>query len=319
MSGGCLLSVVVPTYQRCASLQRCVKSLERQTLDRATFDVVVVVDGSTDGTREWLDAYRGPLRLHAVAQSNRGRAAACNAGIGAAAGGLIVLLDDDMEAFPECLAAHLAAHGRAVRRGIVGAVPILPQAGGGRTAELMRLKFERHLARLAAPTFKFGVRDFYTGNFSLPRTLFEEIGRFDESFTQYGNEDLELFVRLQSAGVEIVYDARAAARQWYEKSFAGLARDSMAKGRTSMLLAEKHPEVRGYLRLASYRAASPRWRLLRALLIAGSLTWPTLPERLIHAVEGLDHVRVPGSQLAYELVLDYLYWLGVRRAQHEAA
>jgi GT2 family glycosyltransferase len=319
MTGGTQLTVVVPTYQRYASMRRCVESLERQTVAPENFEVVVVVDGSTDGTWEWLNAYSGPLRLHPIIQANRGRAAACNAGIWAGTGQLIVLLDDDMEALADCLAGHLRAHAGSPRRGVVGAVPILPQPGGGRTAELMRLKFERHLARLAAPSFEFGVRDFYTGNFSLPCTVFQELGGFDETFTQYGNEDLELFVRLRSRGVEIVYAAQAAARQWYEKSFAGLARDSIAKGRTSMLLAEKHPEVRGYLKLSSYAAASPRWRLVRALLLACSVRWPTLTERLIQAMDRLDHARLPGSPLAYELILDYLYWVGVRRAQLGAA
>jgi hypothetical protein len=88
----------------------------------------------------------------------------------------------------------------------------------------------------------------------------------------------------------------------------------MAKGHTSVLLADKHPEVRAHLKLATYGSAPPRWRALRSLLLAVSARWPALPERLIDAVDRLEHARAPGIRLSYEFVLDYLYWVGVRRA-----
>jgi glycosyltransferase involved in cell wall biosynthesis len=318
MTGDPLVSVVVPTYQRAASVQRCVRALERQSLPFHRFEVVVVIDGSTDGTRALLDAYSGPCNLRAIEQPNRGRAAACNTGIRAATGELVVLLDDDMEAFPDCLAEHVAAHKGSIRLGIVGAAPILPQGETGQSADLMRVKFSRHLAKLAAAEFQFGVRDFYTGNFSLPRAIFEEVGGFDETFTRYGNEDLDLFVRLRRVAVELRYAAAAAARQWYEKTFAGLARDSISKGHTSVLLADKHPEVRQDLKLATYSSASPRWRVVRNLLLAGSARWPALPDGLIAAMDRLEHARVPGIRLYYEFLLDYLYWVGVDRARVRA-
>jgi glycosyltransferase involved in cell wall biosynthesis len=312
------LSVVIPTYQRRASVARCVQALEHQ-VSSPDFQVVIVVDGSTDGTREYLETYSGPLKLRMIAQPNRGRAAACNAGIAAATGRLVLLLDDDMEPLPNWLCGHLEAHARADRRGVVGAAPIFSQAGASRTARLVQRKFERHLARLAAPGFEFGVRDFYSGNFSLAREIFAEVGGFDEAFLQYGNEDLELFVRLRQAGVRLVYAPGAVARQWYEKSFAGLARDSLAKGQTSVLLAGKHPEVREYLKLGTYTAGSPRWRALRSVLLAGSARWPGLPDRLIGIMDRLDAASLPGLQLASDLVLDYLYWLGVRHARQTGA
>ena len=92
------ISVVIPTYQRRASLLRALAALSTQTIPPAEYEVVVAIDGSTDGTAGAVRSFPAPYRLRALEQPNRGRAAARNAGIGAAAGELIVFLDDDMDA-----------------------------------------------------------------------------------------------------------------------------------------------------------------------------------------------------------------------------
>ena len=54
----CQISVVIPTFNRCTLLRQCLDSLERQTLDHSAFEVIVVVDGSTDGTEAFLKDYQ---------------------------------------------------------------------------------------------------------------------------------------------------------------------------------------------------------------------------------------------------------------------
>src|SRR6187455_3008025 len=76
-----LASVIVPTWQRRASVARLLEALTRQTLEPGAFEVIVVVDGSTDGTVELLAAGWRPLQLLVHRQDNSGRAAACNAGL----------------------------------------------------------------------------------------------------------------------------------------------------------------------------------------------------------------------------------------------
>jgi len=66
------LSVIVATYNRAALLRDCLESLARQTLPSDEFEVVVVVDGSTDATRQMLRGLTVPYRLVVVSQSNRG-------------------------------------------------------------------------------------------------------------------------------------------------------------------------------------------------------------------------------------------------------
>jgi len=112
------VSVVIPTYQRCASLKRALEALTAQTMRPTDFEVVVSVDGSTDGTRDMLAEFEAPYRVVTHWQPNRGRAAACNAGIHQARGALIVLLDDDMQPAPEFLQAHASAHNDGRRRAV---------------------------------------------------------------------------------------------------------------------------------------------------------------------------------------------------------
>ena len=314
MTGPCLVSVVIPTYRRRASVQRALEALAQQTLSPSTFEVVVAIDGSDDGTREMVSEFSAPFALRALWQPNRGRASACNAGINAARGELLVLLDDDMEASPGFLAAHVATHPAGSRRGIMGAAPIAVGPASPPVVAYVGAKFNRHLEQLARPGYRRQVRDFYSGNFSIRRDVLLEVGAFDEDFTVYGNEDVELSLRLTAAGVDLAYHAGALAHQHYTKDFEGLARDTIAKGRTAVLLARKHPEVSPALRLSAYREGSRRWRFLRAVLLHLGWAWPGTATWTLRAVALLERFGSRRLDLAYTLVLDYCFWLGARSA-----
>jgi glycosyltransferase involved in cell wall biosynthesis len=88
-------SVVIPTYQRRDLAVALVRALERQTYD-GPFEMVVVVDGSTDGTVEALAQLHPQFQLRVIAQKNSGLARARNAGAGAAAGEILLFLDGDI-------------------------------------------------------------------------------------------------------------------------------------------------------------------------------------------------------------------------------
>ena len=312
------LSVVIPTYARCASVRRALDALGRQTLGPTEYEVVVAIDGSEDGTQQMVEQVAAPYALRALFRPHGGRAAACNAGVRAASGDLVVLLDDDMQPAPRFLAGHAEAHAGPEELGVMGAAPVPLDAQASPTARYVAQKFNGHLENLARPDHQLHLRDFYTGNFSIRRATLLRVGLFDEAFTQYGNEDLELSVRLRRAGVRLVYAPEALAYQTYTKDFAALARDTVAKGRTAVLLANKHPETLRDLKLATYREGFPRWRLARSALLALSDRWPGTPQAVMCAVGGLERV-VPQRMLnvAYFLLLDYFYWLGARQALRE--
>src|SRR5689334_8065990 len=104
------LSVVIPTYNRQESLLRTLDALERQTFPAERFEVVVVSDGSTDGTPDAVRARTDPYRLRMLEQANSGPSVARNYGARSACGEVIVYVDDDIEPVSTFLEEHAKAH-----------------------------------------------------------------------------------------------------------------------------------------------------------------------------------------------------------------
>jgi GT2 family glycosyltransferase len=143
------------------------------------------------------------------------------------------------------------------------------------------------------------------------------VGAFDAAFRVYGHEDYELALRLQDAGVELTYSADALAHQHYEKTFAAFARDGIARGRTALLFAGKHPDIVDRIKLSEFHAGPWRWRALRALLLRASRVTDRVPSWVVAVVEWLE--RHPPARLDkyYTMAIDYLYWYGALGAMRE--
>ena len=302
----------MPTSGHRGTIERLLDGLARQTLAIDRFEVVVVLNPADDATVELVDRFSGRLPLVRIVQPRRGRAAACNAGIARAAGALILLLDDDMEPTPSCLAAHLAAHARAGRAAVAGAVPVV----AGRPPRPLELwvsrRFDDHHRRVAEPGRPFHLRDFYTGNTSIPRDVLQEVGGFDEEFSHYGHEDLELLVRLRRAHVEVLFEPRAEARQTYAKSFEEFARDRRDAGHTAVQLARMHPEVAP--ELVEFRGVSRAWTPVKALLLRGSRIGLPVPQAVTALARVVERRLPHRSTLFYWLAEDFFFWLGVQDA-----
>jgi len=303
-------TVVIPTIGRAETLRTVLRAFCAQTLARDTYEVIVSVDGPAEGVRSVIDEIRPPYRHRVIHGPRRGRASACNAGLDVASGELIVLLDDDMEPVPGFLDAHIEAHKERTKRAVVGAVPVRKMPDDFPVAEYVAAKFARHLEALAAPDHRWTLRDFYTGNFSIARELFEDVGHFDESFGLYGNEDLELFWRLRRASVAVTFCGAALAWQRYTKSLETFARDNWEKGRTAVQLAGKFPEALPELKLSSYRAGSLPMRLARSTSIAVGRACPWFSAAVVATARLFERGGLPGRQKMYELVANYLYWMG---------
>ncbi len=311
------ISIVIPTFQRAGPLQRLLWSLAVQSLPAAEFDVVVSIDGSTDGTGEMLESFRAPYRLRWAWQPNAGRAAACNAAIRVAKGEVIVILDDDMEPSRGLLEAHQREHPPGSRRCVMGAVPIVVDDDAPPHVRYVATKFDDHLARLARPDHTFKIRDFYSGNASVLREELLAVGLFDEGFQAYGNEDLELAHRLVESGVRLAFCAEAVACQHYEKSLKCIVSDELAKGRTAVLFAGMHPDALPGLKITALRAQPARRRAARRVLLWATRIFHRTPSLVLRAISATERRAPNRFQLLCGFALDYLYLLGAERQLRE--
>src|SRR5262249_10344660 len=159
-----------------------------------------------------------PFELLSVEGPQRGRAAAINRALAVARGEVVITLDDDMEVVEGFVEHHRRHHTRDPGLCVLGPVPVRLNGESPRAAVYVQRKFDAPLATLAEPGHVYAPRDFYSGNASLRAETLRRIGGFDESFTFYGNEDIELWLRLRSAGTSLMVDPDAVAYQEYDKS-----------------------------------------------------------------------------------------------------
>jgi glycosyltransferase involved in cell wall biosynthesis len=115
------LSIIIATYNRRRTLERILQALEGQSLPGGQFEVLVVDDGSTDGTQAMVKAYNGPLNMHTFSTGlpagEYGYQKALNIGIRHACSRYLVFLDSDMVPHRDALKNLLAAHESWEQRG----------------------------------------------------------------------------------------------------------------------------------------------------------------------------------------------------------
>lgn len=237
------LSVVIPTYQRRGLVVASVRALARQEFD-GKFEVIVVVDGSADGTTEALKEIDVPFPFTVLEQENRGAATARNRGAAAARGELLLFLDDDMEAHPRLLAEHDRSH----REGadvVFGHLPLHPESPSNFLSAGIKLWTDGRLERLLAPGASLTLHDLMTGQMSLSRELFDRVGCFDTNFTlggTFGDEDIDFGYRLMRAGYRLVFNPDAISWQNYIVRPRQYLRQWRQAGRADVAFARKHPE-----------------------------------------------------------------------------
>jgi glycosyltransferase involved in cell wall biosynthesis len=247
------LSVVIPSRNGAARLPETLASIGAQELD-APVEVIVVSDGSSDGTAEiaagWALPWGGVRVLsHAEGQ---GRASACNRGLEAATGEVSVVLDDDMTLLPGALAAHArfhAAHPGAAMRARITLRPPPRDSCFARFSAREEAQQEETLLRQREDVpFVLCL----TGHFSAPREVLRRVGGFDATISRYGFEDIELGYRLSRAGVRLHYEpAAASVHRAHATDLATYLERQGEAGAVARQLAERYPggAFRAYLRV----------------------------------------------------------------------
>jgi GT2 family glycosyltransferase len=266
-------SVVVPTYNRCDRLRRVLGALADQTMPGPSYEVIVVSDGSTDGTDEYLRSGQTPLEVVAVSQPNSGPGPARNAGVERARGNIVVFVDDDVVAEPDLVEQHVRSHDQGDGR-LVVVGPMLTPADFRPSAWIQweQDKLEQQYEAMERGDWGATFRQFYTGNASLPRALIHEVGGFDAKFRRA--EDVEMSYRLHEAGCRFEFNPGAVGWHYAERSFESWLGNARAYGVNDVVFARDHgrPEllsivrdefpqrnglIRGMVRLVAGRRVSP--------------------------------------------------------------
>jgi glycosyltransferase involved in cell wall biosynthesis len=294
VSGRLEACFIIPTFNRVEALKLCLAHLERQAF--TDFEVVVVDDGSTDATSQFLEDYLPvtPLRLRVVRQENSGPARARNRAVAMAAAPLCIIIGDDILCSPQFAAVHVAFH---------RANPELKAAGLGFTvwseSQQTVTSFMRWMdesgSQFAYRDLLGGVspewRHFYTSNLSVKTQLLRE-NPFNERFTGavWMMEDMELGYRLErrdSLRLVLLPDARA--EHVHPTDFGKACRRAYGAGLSSRLFDELWPDrpvaVHGAIhRLVRDLLCRNSWLLGPVTRLTAVMTQVWCPNPLIHPV-----------------------------------
>jgi GT2 family glycosyltransferase len=222
-------SVIVPTFQRADSLERCLDALGAQTFERDRFEVIVVDDGSAVPPRAAVAraAREGALEVRLIEKPNAGPAAARNTGADAARGEYVVFTDDDCRPDPGWLRAIDAMAAREPGCAIGGRVVNALGDGLYSSASQLLIEFLYDYYNVD----ESGGRFFITSNLALPARSFRQMGGFDVSFPLAAAEDRDLCDRWREAGFRMLYCDEAVVHHAHALSLPSFCRQHFNYGR----------------------------------------------------------------------------------------
>jgi glycosyltransferase involved in cell wall biosynthesis len=252
-------SVVIPTHNRIAMLQRVLDALERQR-EAPEFETIVINDGSTDDSESILSQRSGIVFR---SQPNSGPGRARNYGVSLARGRFIVFIGDDTVPEPRFLAEHARTHSESNDDPLI--------AGLGYTGWPRHERVTAFMDYINDYGLQFGYRliedgeivpfnFFYTSNLSINCQLLVD-HPFDTTFPSAAWEDIELAYRLEARGLKIRYNAKAITRHYHPMNVDSFARRQYTVGKSGAIFYRKHPELGHFLgvhELESRRLADER-------------------------------------------------------------
>lgn len=204
------VSVIVPTYNGAHKLKALFESLQNQLYNE--FELIIVIDGSTDNTIEEINKYKDRFNnLKVVVRPNGGRSKVRNTGAKNANGELLIYFDDDIRPDPECIKNHVDHHLKHQNSILTGATR---EVYNGKSVDSLKYKSDL-IKKWTAPLLTYMDKPlkknnlFITAaNFSIPKDLFEKLGGFDERLVDA--EDFELAVKAYKSGVMLYFNEEAS-------------------------------------------------------------------------------------------------------------
>ncbi len=304
-----LISVVIPTYNRLPILIKCLNALESQILDDEiyNFEIVLVDDGSTDGTVGWLlKNMENYPHLRLFEQSHGGPALGRNLGVEKSKGELIVFIDSDLVVDRFFLINHIKSLLRSWEK-----------LGNRKCFTYGSVINTSNFDNPNSESFKFQDLSwayFATGNVAIDKKLLETSGLFDPSFRLYGWEDLELGERLKNMGVKLIKCPNAVGYHWHPaldlNQIPHLIQIEKERAKMGLVFYRKHPSLRVKFIIQYTFIHRCLWEFLT---FGGLINTKTLRPLLAFLIKNGQ------SGLAMELLRLPLNLIGVRQIFREAS
>ncbi|MEW6416575.1 MAG: glycosyltransferase [Nitrospirota bacterium] len=228
-----LYSVIVPVYNAAGTIERCLSALEDQSVPKEWYEIIVVDDGSTDGTDSMVKKF--PVKY--IWQPNRGPATARNHGAREATGKIILFTDSD------CVPAYkwMEEMTKPFEK-----IDVVAVKGAYKTnqksliARLVQTEFEERFEMLKRSE-SIDMVDTYSAAFR--RDIFWQAGGFDESFPVANNEDTDLSYKLSSAGYKMVFNPEAIVYHLrHPDTLLRYARQKFWRGYWRMVVYKRFPQ-----------------------------------------------------------------------------
>jgi GT2 family glycosyltransferase len=325
-----MISIIIPTYNRAELLALSLNSLAQQRASKNDYEVIVVDDGSTDATQAVIERHGTGMQLRSVRQEHRGFrvARARNLGVERSSGSVLAFVDCGVVVGKDfvCEQMRLRAGGMrwtdAAHIGYVYAFnnyqdfTDLPCRVPFGNPDLAKSLIEKesyfhdvresnyasvgdHLGKLCAPWSLF-----WSTNISITRQAFLSVGGFDEAFSNWGMEDVELGYRLYASGCPIVLG----------RSIWGIHhphdRDNQANFATNdvnkLMFLRKHPNFIAEIYLSTtglaleetYAKFAERCRLVSQSVLANEQEFSTRLQRTVRSLSGRILVVGVGASFA---------------------
>ncbi|WP_041710704.1 glycosyltransferase family 2 protein [Prochlorococcus marinus] len=236
------VSIVIPTYNRKPILEKCLKALEKQILNAtiSNYEIVVIDDGSTDGTPSWI-RNNSKILPHVVLfeQKHGGPALGRNLGVMKSKYEVIIFIDSDLIVLEDFLVCHVNKLSFSWERDNKKCFTY------GSVINTSNFKNpENEKFKLTDVSFAY----FATGNVAISKDLLLNVGLFDSSFSLYGWEDLELGERLKKIGTKLVKCPEAVGFHWHPPFDCGqiesLISQEKERARMALVFYKKHSNLR---------------------------------------------------------------------------
>jgi glycosyltransferase involved in cell wall biosynthesis len=306
-----LVSVIIPSHNRKANLRQTLEALARQACPAGQFEVLVVLDGCTDGSMEMLGDYAAPFSLRVIDQAQAGSAAARNRGASGAKGELLIFLDDDIEACPGFIQAHETAHLDTDALVGIGYTPPTVARENTYMGLKLRLWWEAKFQALRQPGARFCYTDLLSGNFSIRRDNFFDHGGFNPVLP--AREDYELGARLIHAGLAFSFLEAAHGMHQEQPDLGRALQRKFMEAVGDVRLGQMYPELIPTLAIwrLTYKSRLPG-QVLRRLIFHIPWLATALMSIIRSALAVFEKARLLILwRWLFSGLLGYWYWKGV--------